>query len=338
VVVVEGLDVPPEAVVVHYRRRGLRTYQDVSLQRTGVDRHAGEIPASATDALAVRYYIEVVGFRKEWSVALGSAEQPLEVRLVQPEPPRDSGTALAVGLLGAAALLTAAWFWRGERRRRRDLAGRLFWARTLLPIAHLRGAPLTEALNELAGQSLPDPVRGPRRFARPVLQRMLDEVREWDLSQLEVQRARELGPVEPPLLFPTPAKARKRAAPVAEAPQPGESAPQSGDDLAVLEMGDEPEEGVVRPVRAAVEAPAAAPAASEPPGPQRSPAERAALAATLQSAMMGVLRGLKGMGRAAPGEDHAADDEPADDELPDHEPADGGEPVEADDAHDSPAR
>ena len=71
-------------------------------------------------------------------------------------------------LLPLAALL-----WLRDRRQRNRVKERIFWVRTLLPVLHLQGVRLTEAVTKLTREPLVHPVHGRRCYRRNFVQRKL---------------------------------------------------------------------------------------------------------------------------------------------------------------------
>jgi len=182
------------SVTLHCRARGEDRYTAVPLFTRGAGRFEGEIPALHTRSLSVAYYLEIAGPDGAWSVSLGSADEPIDVGLLAPQRAGDRvSPAAKVALMAAVALGLSAALWLRERRQKNTVLDQIFWARTLLPLVHLKGSRLSAELTRLSRQTLQHPVSGPLVFPRVTLLQRLAEVRAVDLDSLEESRDRLPG-------------------------------------------------------------------------------------------------------------------------------------------------
>jgi hypothetical protein len=191
---VAGVPDGEPAVVAHYRMAGTREYTDLELKPAGQSRYAGAIPAAHARAIELGYYISVSGPSNAYYSSLGAPDAPLHLVLRSPAAPGRSSWIAKVAVLLAGLGGVGLLVWLRERRQRGVVLDRIFWVRTLLPIAHLNGSALSDQIARLTSRPLAHPGQGQRTYSRQEVLRRLNEVRRIDLAELARARDRYLGP------------------------------------------------------------------------------------------------------------------------------------------------
>jgi hypothetical protein len=149
-------------VAVHYRLEGSGSFSAVRLAPGDGGVHSGYIPADATRGLAVKYYIEITESSGAQRALVGSASQPLSVRVNRAHT-SSSTWVYGVPALGLALLLLQVGVHLGRRKRRKSWCAELergFWTGLLQPLTELRGHILSESIAQIAGIEHCHPVRG----------------------------------------------------------------------------------------------------------------------------------------------------------------------------------
>jgi len=149
-------------VAVHYRLEGSGSFSVVRLAAGDGGVHSGYIPADATRGLAVKYYVEITESSGAQHALIGSASQPLSVR-VNRAPTSPATWVYGVPALGLALLLLQVGAHRGRRKRRKQWNAELersFWTELLRPLTELRGHMLSESIAQIAGSEQHHPLRG----------------------------------------------------------------------------------------------------------------------------------------------------------------------------------
>ena len=118
----EGIGFDEPMVLVYYRAQGERVYSSQRLEAKGPGRFEGSIPAAATMAPELKYYIEVIGPNQAYRTRVGAPDQPMSVMLLKPADEPGAGSALiGSGVVGVPLLLvgSAAGLLIRKRRRQR---------------------------------------------------------------------------------------------------------------------------------------------------------------------------------------------------------------------------